>query len=98
MLRPTAAELLSHLLPASILPGTNLLAIKPRSAILAILAWHALRTNDSVRPFRRRATLSLGETPSLLSKLNMSLESLRVAVFSWRGGYLLPSETLQGSV
>lgn len=53
MARPGGAELLSHLLPASVLPGTNLLAIKPWHAILAILAWHALRTSDSVRPFRQ---------------------------------------------
>lgn len=53
MLRPGEAELLSRLLPESVLPGTNLLAIKPWHTILAILAWHALRTSDSVRPFRQ---------------------------------------------
>lgn len=53
MLRPGEADLLSHLLPASIPPGTNLLAIKPWHTVLAILAWHALRTDDSVRPFRQ---------------------------------------------
>lgn len=57
MLRPWEAELL-HLLPASIQPDTNLLTIKSRHTIFAILAWHALRIRDDVRPFRQRNTLS----------------------------------------
>lgn len=57
MLRPWEAELL-YLLPASIQQGTNLLTIKSWYTILAILAWHALRTKDNVRPFRQRNTLS----------------------------------------
>lgn len=57
MLRPWEAELL-RLLPASTWPGTDLLTIKSWHTILAILAWHALRTRDDVRSFRQRNTLS----------------------------------------
>lgn len=57
MPRPWEDELL-HLLPASIWPGTDLLTIKSWHAILAILAWHALRIRDDIRSFRWRNTLS----------------------------------------
>lgn len=57
MLGPWEAELL-HLLPASIQPGTDLLTVKSGHTTLAILAWHALKTRDNVRPVRQRNALS----------------------------------------